>query len=163
MPNNKIDGFPMQGQATGKNLQVDVGGTKLSVSNFDVTARSTHNLSWIQGSMDFPATLGRTSQDPGKVFEAYNTPSDQFSSDSSWDDVKVKKVKLQWTTTLNDGEPAVDVTLEDCIVFFHNGICEYKSLKGTGKFKDKTILDFDGTDDSKETLVGSSFSVTAGH
>ncbi len=102
-------------------------------------------------------------QDPGKVFEQYNTPLDQWQSDTSWDDSKVKKVKLQWTSFLNDGSPGVDIILEDAMIFFHNGVCQFKSLKGTGKYKDKNILDFDGTDDSRETLAGASLSVVAGH
>ena len=163
MANNLVDGFPMQGQATGKTLQVDVGGKKLSVASFSVTAQSSYNLAWLQGSMDIPPTLGKDTQDPQAAFKDYNTPISQFQSDSSWDDSKVKKVKLKFTSFLNDGEPGVDLTLEDCILFYQSGVCQFKCLKGDGKFREKSIIDFDGTDDSKETLPGSSLSVSAGH
>ena len=162
MPINKLDGFPMQGQATGKTLQVDVGGTKLSVESFSIQGQSTYNLSWLEGSMNFSQTMGKKVQDPGKAFKDYTVSLTQFNSDSSWDDPKVKKVKLQWSSKLNDGEPAVDVTLEDCLIFYTGGVCQFKSLKGTGKFKQAAILDFDGTDDSRETM-GGSITVAAQH
>jgi|GEM_PF-5793456 len=96
---NKVDGFPMQGQPIGKTLQVDVNGTIISVVNFDVTARTIHNLAWIQGSMNFPYNIDGE-VDPSIVFSENTTPHDQFNSDSSWDDVKVKKVTLHFSSCM---------------------------------------------------------------
>jgi hypothetical protein len=153
---NKIDGFPMQGQDTGKDFTVEVAGSKLKVADLSITANVAYNLSWMEGSMDFPLVQ---TQDPGKVFEPFNTPLDQWESDSSWDDSKVKKVDLRFTTIDNDGRIVVSILLKNCMIFFYNGICQIKSLVGTGTFHDKSIIDFDGTDDSRETLGGASLQI----
>ncbi len=155
--NNKVDGFPMQGQDTGMNLTLEVAGHKLNVSSISLVACSSHNLSWIEGSMDFPIS---PAQNPAKVFQPFNLPPVQWESDTSWDDSKIPKVDLRLTTVDNDGRTVVDVTLKTCMIFFHNGVCLFRTLKGTGKFKDKSILDFDGTDDSRETLAGASLEIT---
>ncbi|MCP4178919.1 MAG: hypothetical protein GY756_14240 [bacterium] len=163
MSKNLVDGYPLQGAPVGKKLQVDIGGTKLSVTGSDITACTDYNLAWLEGSIMFASTMGKSSQDVYKATKDYDIPGVQFQDHKSFADSKVKKVTLKWTSELNDGEPAIDISLDDCMINYRQGVVSFRSQKGTGKYKDSAIIDFDGTDDSKQTEAGDSVSFEAQH
>ena len=159
---NLIDDSPLRDAVYARDMKVSGFSSDLAVSSLRLHAATGYNLSWLEGMIHLLPT-DTSGPDPAAVIGPYSAAIlEEFTSEAVWTDSNVKKLTLVFTSQAQQpGDKSIHIQLEDCVVYFHDGTCYLRALRGTGKCDDEVIINFDGTQIKRDRIEGESISISA--